>query len=299
MNVRGKILNDGKMVITWDKNTEADIFGYRVYIWPIIPNTEFMQLTSEVVTQNFYIDSVTLNTTSEKVYIKLRALDFRQNRSEFSGIATLIRPDTLPPSAPVFKSITASGTAVSLEWAFSSSADVQYHELRRRPKGQADWTVLANYEYLETQVYGSYEDSNAEKGQQYEYQLVAVDDNALQSFAKTVQSGIIDNGIRPGVFDPRIEADRRAKTVELSWRYHPEAGLRHFEIYRTDGTNLPQVYEIVKPQEVQIKTHKRKGATYAFNDDQLRMNQTYSYQIRAVYERGAQSSLSEKVSINY
>lgn len=299
VNIRGKIMNDGKMIITWDKNTEQDMLGYRVYM-ANNPNTEFAQLTSQVVSHNFYIDSVTLNTLSKKVYIKLRALDYRENPSAFSEIAIITRPDTLPPSAPVFKSVQASGSAVQLEWAFSSSPDVQKHELRRRPKGEDQWSVLASYDYLETQVYGHYEDQVAKKGQQYEYQLVATDDSDLQAFAQAVQSGIIDNGIRPRIFDPKIEADRRAKTIDLSWKYQPQSELRHFEIYRTDGTDMPQVYQIVKPEAAIIKIHKKKGiTTYTFSDDQLQMNQRYSYQIRAVYERGAQSPLSDLISINY
>ncbi len=299
-DIRGKVMPDGKMVLTWKKNTEPDLAGYRVYL-SNNPTTEFAQTTSAVVPRNYFVDSVSLNTLSEKIYIKLRAIDLRQNRSEFSEVAVVLRPDTIPPSAPVFKDVVASDQMVTLAWAYSSSPDIQQHELLRRPIDEGgNWETIHTVGYLDSGSLGSFQDSLAEKGMQYHYRLVAVDDNEHRTASKIVRSGIIDNGIRHGVSDVEVYADRRAKTIDLTWRYKAGRGFRHFEIYRAQNDENPRVYQIAKAEEVFAQLHRRSGLSlYQFTDGNLRMQTGYTYRIRAVYENGAQSPLSKAAVIQY
>ena len=137
--------------------------------------------------------------------------------SGFSETAVVERPDNIPPSAPVFKTIRATTKAVLLAWAFSSSGDIQKHELLRSNAVKADWIVLETIDFLNSETLGAYQDSLAEKGISYDYKLVAIDDSGLRATSKVIRSGIIDNGIREGITELSYEVDRRLKTIDLRW----------------------------------------------------------------------------------
>jgi hypothetical protein len=60
-----------------------------VFIWQIIPEHEFAQLTKESTPMNVWHDSIELVALDKKVYYKVAAVDRSNN---FSAFSTMLRP---------------------------------------------------------------------------------------------------------------------------------------------------------------------------------------------------------------
>jgi len=232
VGLRGTILKNGTMVVTWDDNTEPDLLGYRVYS-SNHPDVEFTQLTAKPTGENYFIDTVTLNTLTPEVYIKVFSVDFRQNPSAFSEMLTIARPDTIAPTAPVFRDVVANTEKITLEWANSSSQDVVKHELYRSPVGEEEWTLLKAIDIVEYTAIAHYEDMETEVSKEFQYKVRAVDNAGLSAESKILRARRIDDFIREPVKDLQASVDRRVKTVTLNWSYQAnEEELRNFIVYR-------------------------------------------------------------------
>jgi hypothetical protein len=304
VKVRGTIMEDGKMVLSWQANREADLLGYRVFM-ANNPEAEFTQITKKVIHKNFFIDSTTLNTLSPHVYIKLKAYDYRHNASDFSETAIITRPDTIAPSAPIFRSVEAFSDRIILEWENSSSPDLDEALLQRRDGQDTSWLDLVRLDFPEARDTRSYTDSSGLQGTTYEYRLLAIDHNGLQSSSAQVEATVIDDGIREALSSLTALTDRRAKTVQLQWKYPAELEPDHFIIYRGRGEQTPLTYKIFRPENGQEEEGKRNKArqssrrSYSFTDARLQMNTLYTYRVKAVFADGGQSPQSEAVEVNY
>lgn len=303
-NVRGTVLKNGTMVLTWDANTDPDLLGYRVYM-ANHPNDEFSQLTTGPALKNHFIDTVQLNTLSREIYVKVLAVDFRENRSPFSEMAVVLRPDTIAPAAPNFKNLQATNAGIALEWANSSSKDVVRHELQRKLKNQALWEVIASFPFVDGEPLGEFLDSLASVGSDYQYQIVAIDNSDLTTASPSVEARRIDNFIRPAVTGVALNADRRGKLVEITWNYPEMEKVRLFQIYRGVENAAPRRYTGLEPNKIAIQEEvgkagkKNQGFAFSFRDKDLKMNTHYTYQVRAVFFDGGLSPLSEPIKIDY
>ena len=297
-NLRGVILKDGRVIVNWDANTEPDLLGYRIWI-SNQAEAEYTLATGEILKNNYFIGETTLNTLSSELYVKATALDIRHNPSAFTDYAVLIRPDTIPPAAPLLTDMRADTGQLVVEWAFSQSIDIARHELYRRPLKDSVWQLIATYESLQVEDSGSYRDTQLPRGKRFEYRLDAIDHVELRASSNILEGCIIDNFIRKSIENIKATADRRAHTITLSWTYQPENEMfSYYEIYRA-GPNEP-FRLIVKANQAQAgESIGRKGAkNYRFTDqDPLNMNTEYRYQIRAVYSDGGQSRPSDAVSV--
>lgn len=299
VNVRGKIMKDGTMVITWDKNTAPDFHGNRVFM-ANNPNLEYTQITREPATKGYFIDTVSLNTLTEKVYVKVTSQDYRHNTSGFSEVAIISRPDTVAPSPPIFTAYETSSASINLEWANSSSSDLTATELRRRPQGSENWETIERFTFPEDANITAYEDTTAQSGIIYEYMLTAIDDADLRTDSKLIELKKLKSMIADPIEKVTAKADRRTKLVSLSWEYQDEKDLEYFKIYRGLDPNNPITYKTISKKEAFFrKGRKNKKARFRFEDDRVKMNTAYQYQVKAIYYDGAQSPKSEVVKINY
>ncbi|MBX2929152.1 MAG: fibronectin type III domain-containing protein [Saprospiraceae bacterium] len=307
LNVRGAVLKNGSMVISWDANTEPDLLGYRVYM-ANHPNDEFTQITRAPVSANHFIDTVGLNTLSREIFVQVIALDYRHNSSPFSKMAVVLRPDTIAPAAPAFREVVAETSGVRLQWANSQSKDVMYHELLRRPKNStAGWMKIAEFPFRWGEKFGQFVDSTGIVGEDVVYQLAAVDNSDLRGLSQTVEARRLDNFIRPQVSNVEVIADRRNKHIELRWHYVEMEPVRLFELYRSESNGKLNRYRAYTPDELSAvesavvsgKKNTRKGFAFIAQDKDLRMNTEYTYAVRAIYHDGGLSPLSEPVRVRY
>ena len=295
VGLRGTVMPDGEMVLSWTPNTEADIMGYRVYMANRKDRAEYVQITSRPVQQNFYTYHVPMNTLSEEIYVKVRAFDYRQNQSEFSIIATITRPDSIAPAAPIFTSARPTSQQINVIWENSASADVLTMVLERKNIKEESWDAIKVMTYPNDINVKSYQDSTIERGVLYQYRLKAIDDAELITYSRVITASKIDNGIRRPVEDFNAGVDRRKKIVQLRWDYQPDGDdLTHFVIYRAVDKARPSKYDSIKKIAAKLE-----GDSWVYKDSSLQMDTGYQYQIRAVYASGAQSPLSKKVTVDF
>lgn len=295
VEIRGTIMPDGEMVLSWTPNTEPDVMGYRVYMANRKDRAEYVQITSKAIQQNFYTYLVPMNTLSEEVFIKIRALDYRQNQSDFSEIATITRPDSIAPAAPIFTSARPTSKEVNVVWENSASVDVIRMDLERKNKKEDKWELINSMNYPEDINTKSHLDSTAKRGVIYQYRLKAVDDADLVTYSRIITAAKIDNGIRRPIDKINFNIDRRKKIIQLSWAYQPDGdNLSHFLIYRAVDGAKPSRYDSIKKVSAKLNENY-----WGYQDQSLQMDTGYQYQVRAVYKDGAQSPLSEKITVDF
>lgn len=299
-NLRGVILKDGRVIVNWDDNTEPDLLGYRIWI-SNEKDSEYTLATGEVLKTNYFIGVTTLNTLSSELYVKATALDIRHNPSEFTDYAVLIRPDTIPPAAPLLTDMRADTGQLIVEWAFSQSADIARHELYRRPVQDTAWQMIATYEAPQAENTATYRDTELPRGKRYEYRLDAIDHVELRAASNILEGRIIDNFIRRSIENIKATADRRAHTITLSWAYQPENELfSYYEIYRAGPNEGFRLIAKADSKQANESSGRRNTKNYSFTDKgPLNMNTEYRYQIRAVYNDGGQSPPSDAVSVAF
>lgn len=300
VNLRGLILDDGQVIISWDENTEDDLLGYRLW-WANQKEDEYTLMTGTPITNNFFVDQTVLNTLTPNMYIKIVALDYRHNTSDFSEAVVIARPDTIPPAAPLLTNISGYKDSLVVEWAMSRSADLKMHELYRRPLGDTSWQLIKTYMNPENANINRYQETTTQAGDYFEYRLDAIDWTGLRSVSKTLQGARVDNFIRKPIQRLSATPDRREHHISLSWNYQPERdNFSYFEVYRSREGKPAQIIKTLSSEAATVIATRKGGFRYQYNDaNALRMNTNYRYQIRAVYSDGGQSRLDEGVIVNY
>lgn len=299
--VRGRILNDGTVILSWEPNKERDLLGYRVFMANRAED-DFIQVTKDIRREAYYLDTTTLHTLSEKLYFRVMSEDLRHNQSGLSEIAELSRPDTLPPSRPVFDEVRSDADGVFLRWANSSSPDLSGQRLQRRAAGAAEtapWETVLSQRNTDPTVYSEYKDTSAEAGRRYYYRVEALDDAGLKTWSEQAEGGRIDDMVREPVSALDASPDRSERAVLLTWQYPRDLGIRTFEIYRAEKGKPLQFYANAPPRVMETSGKKRKTYVFAYADTEIKMNTAYQYQVRVRYQDGAFSPLSAPVDVNY
>lgn len=205
INLSGIVKESGSVILTWDKNTEDDLIGYKVF-FSNSEEGEYAQITVDVVTDTTFVTFTDLSFGLDKLFYHVRAVDGRYNLSEPSNIAVLNRPDKIAPSNPLLSHVLPRPEGVRVAWKLSSSTDVFSHYLQRKLKSGNQWQNIIDVRHVThyppmTQesfemVPSNYVDTSELLMTYYQYRLIAVD-----SFGNTASSEIItlkpyDDGIR-------------------------------------------------------------------------------------------------------
>jgi fibronectin type 3 domain-containing protein len=274
----GRVDSTGKVWLTWAPNKDKDLDGYRVYR-SNHPGFEFLLITPAVVKQPFYTDSVTLNTLTQQVYYRLRAIDLRQNQSEFSEVLEVVRPDIIPPVAPVIRSVEAQKDALLVTWINSSSVDVARHHIYRKQRGNTTFQWLASIDRT-PEKQSSYADRSAEPGETYIYRVRAEDNSQLYSASSTpVQQKALGGLVEQVLLKKREHSGR----IVLHWEIKSKKDVARVLVYKAaDGAAL-QLYN--------------NATENTYTDDNLFPDKTYRYRIKAVYVDGTSSALSNEVTV--
>lgn len=294
--VRGIIDSTGVMKVVWDLGNEPDLMGWRVYIGNK-KGAEFKQITKDVLTRTVFIDTISMRMANAEVYVKIMALDFHHNPSTFSEIQTIRRPDLIPPSPPAIGKIDATEDRLFFDWHPSSSLDVAGHKIYRKYTFSENWELVKEYENKEIKDDMRWVDVDAKPGYKYHYKVEAIDLSGYVTPSIVIESGKVKTGMETGISNEKGKADRENKQVELTWlcKDGKEKYLSRFVIYRAYGNAKPVAYESLDP----TKALGTDGKRYVYKNKQVKMNTSYTYQIKAVYADGAESPLSKKIKVNY
>jgi fibronectin type 3 domain-containing protein len=281
VGMQGKVDEFGNVRISWKPNTDADIYGYRVYR-AYYQSEEFALMTGEPLKDTTFTDRVELKSLNEKIHYQIMAIDRNQNHSALSAILSLALPDKVPPVSPVWLPVKSTKEGVVLTWQPSGSQDVVKYEVYRKGD-QGQWIRLVTKQATNDSTY-TYIDQNLTNNVTQYYTVIAVDEAALESPPAPVISGFKLPGLKPAVSINPPVIDHENRRIILSWSCE-ETNVVSYRIYRKIDEGDVMLYRTVTEKQ--------------FIDIGMNAGIKYSYSVMAVYKDRSQSKLSKEVEIVY
>jgi len=281
VGMQGKVDEYGNVRISWKPNTDADIYGYRVYR-AYYQSEEFALMTGEPVKDTTFTDRVELKSLNEKIHYQIMAIDRNQNQSALSAILSLALPDKVPPMPPVWLPVKSTKEGVVLTWQPSGSQDVVKYEVYRKGD-QGQWIRLVTRPAGKDSVY-TYTDQNLSNSNVQYYTVIAVDEANLESPPTPVVSGFMLSQPKPAVSMAAPIVNYEKKAIVLNWTYD-QPNVTSFRVYRIVNDGTVQLYRTVKDKQ--------------FVDIGITANTKYSYRVMAVFGNGAFSEMGKETIVRY
>lgn len=278
--LKGYIDSFGVAHINWSKNTEADMFGYRIYK-ATKADEEYSEITTEILPANTFQDSVQLKSLNSKVYYKVVAVDKRYNNSAYSDSLVLKKPDVVPPAPAIFSGYNVSQDKITIEWVPSNSDDVDYYVLNRSESSDTS-KFIEVAKVKATEAIQPFVDTRVQAGQTYSYYIVTYDQSGLNSrteqrLAITATSNV--SKIKPKVSGLDVFKDEQKRTMDIFWVYN-EPDVVEYLVYRAENDAPLTLWTTLKGN---VKTLK---------DIKVRPGAKYQYAVQAQFANGAQSKLA-------
>lgn len=281
VGLQGKIDSLGKVRLSWKPNKESDLKGYRIFRNNAM-NEELVEVTTIILTDTVFKDSVELNTLSEDVFYSITAVDMVYNNSPYAKTIKLKRPDKIKPVEAQFEQVIHTDSCIVVKWIPSTSKDAEKYELWRTINGGAlqkikEWKASDSLrQYLDTQLeYGSY----------YQYNIKVIDDDRNFS-TSTSSSHYFDSRIRRAIKKINYKVNLEQRSITLNWEY-PEKDLYSFQIYKGKEGEALKIIKTVKASQLM------------FEDKELYIGNKYVYKIKAIYNSGAESKMSDEINVNF
>ena len=266
VGVTGIIDSLGVVELSWSKNLEKDMLGYRVFRGHL-DTEELSQITISPIPETNYVDTVQVRSLNDKVYYQVVAVDKRFNMSEYSEKIVLKKPDVIPPSSPVFTKYTVDKGEISISWVRSSSTDVAAHLLYRQNSNntQQGWLELSKIKDTIT----TFVDQELIAGTTYRYAIFAVDDAGLRSDPSPPLTITAPNSGVDVVKGFTAIADRSQQQITVSWKKMPES-IKELWIYKAKDDQQPYLWK-------QIPGHLN-----TLIDKKVHPGHIYSYTIKTI-----------------
>lgn len=281
-NLKGVIDSMGIVTFTWDRNVEEDLWGYKLFRSEYITD-EFGPLHPSPINDTVYVDSVNLNSINEEIHYCIIALDKRNNRSAFSSIISLARPDTIAPTPPLIKTVDFLEDSISVKWAASSSNDAIVHQIFRREINENGWKMISEQKAVDKMNY--YMDTNFELNKIYAYTVTAMDDVDLHSApSRAVKVQTISKRPKEAFLGFDVDFDREKVSSSIRWNLKNENDLEEIIVYRGPSKEEISMYKIVEPNANEI--------TQTFED-----SQKWFFLFKPIYNDGSLAKMSEVIVV--
>ncbi|MDH6608485.1 fibronectin type 3 domain-containing protein [Streptomyces sp. SAI-208] len=262
----------GNAKVSWARNKEMDLAGYRVY--RRLKGTSFPAAPLATTTSTSYTDS-TLPVTGDTYYYEVRAYDKAGNESGGTADQAVVTVDRSAPAAVT--GLTAVGTTMgnSMTWQASPSKDVDHYEVWGAPVGQSDPDGPHP-------VWGtSWTDVTADEGTAYAYKVQAVD--TAGNFAPVSDPATVTRPVPSAVPAPTgVTGTPADAATALAWTAAPDAS--GYRVYRRTRVNGAWILLGTASGTSYEDTSAPKGAA--------------SYYVAAVDASGADSVPSSQVTVD-
>lgn len=229
--LHGIIDSTGIVTLTWNANTEEDIYGYRVFK-RLSNSGKLFKMNDVAITSTHFRDSISLNDLNNYVYYAVAAIDKRYNQSTLSDTIQLVKPDIIPPTSPAIVSYKATEKGNLLKWISSSSTDAQQTLIYRSTMSDTLLFELCQSVALDKQ---EWLDTQTQYGVKYYYALKTVDTSNNQSdFSPT----IVMQCKTKNKNSVKLNIDHLPQGRLLTWNFSSDNVNGTVEIYRltSDGT---------------------------------------------------------------
>tara|TARA_R110000737_G_scaffold420_1_gene1482 strand:- start:1948 stop:3909 length:1962 start_codon:yes stop_codon:yes gene_type:complete len=282
--LEGVVDTIGIVKLSWANNLEEDLGGYRIYR-SYNPNNEFSEVTRATLIKTSYADTIAAANLNREIYYKILAEDQRYNRSQFSNVLTIEKPDNIPPSSPILNNYEVTTDGIILLWIPSSSVDVASHKVYRK-KGSAQEALWEKLHESSSSNDSTFIDSTVEEPSVYSYTVVATDSTGLESLpSKPIN--IMWNGRNIKEEDIRFSGtvNRQLRFINLTWNVK-DFNVLEYRLYKGKNDRNLRLYKTLN------------GTTRGYNDVDLEINSDYTYGLQIILHTG-RTTLIKKFNIKY
>ena len=283
VNISANIDTNGIVNLEWDQNTEKDFYAYKVFFG--FDTTREMTLAHALpIKEANFQDTVGLISTNRELYYKITSVDRRNNRSVFSKIVVLEKPDILAPTEPAFYDFRPGPEQTEMFWYPSTSSDVSAQRLFRKKMGsETEWTLIK--EWLIPEIDTFYRDEGLESLENYAY-ILQVEDEA----------GNLSRASRPIV----------VKTLPN----HTDIAIDNWSVAWIENRSIEFSHQLFDSEIEEIRLFKKveDGAPFElarlqsseliYSDGNVKKGKNYKYFVQILFTDGAKSKYSEMKTIN-
>lgn len=284
IGLKGTIDTTGVVNLSWSKNLEEDLGGYRIYR-SYNPQAEFSEITKTTFKHENYADTLAIANLNKKIYYKILAEDQRFNRSKFSKVLVLDKPDVIPPSSPILDNFEVTTDGIRIYWIPSGSPDVSSHVVYRKTGGEQNiqWEKLFESTSLQD---STFHDSTLQDPNVFSYTVVAKDSIGLESIpAKPVSITWNGKAIKDEDIKFSGTINRELRFINLTWK------VKYFHVLE---------YRLFKGKEERgLRLYKTlNGTSKGYNDVDLEINSNYTYGLQMVLTGNRTTSI-KKINLKY
>ncbi|KUL20604.1 hypothetical protein, partial [Streptomyces regalis] len=210
--------------LTWAKNKEMDLAGYRVY-----RRVQGTSTWTRVATTTGTSVHDSTPATGKSYYYEVRAYDKAGNESTGSADQGPVEtPDRTAPAAPV---LSAEGVEASNNLSWAASADAVRYRVFRKTASETTYTVLAD-----TTTTG-YTDTSASYGRAYDYKVSAIDAAGNAAASNVVRS---TRTITP---PQNVTATVPSWGVVFTWTEPAGGDTADYDVYRSTTSPVALTYD--------------------------------------------------------
>ncbi|MFC3573749.1 fibronectin type III domain-containing protein [Streptomyces yaanensis] len=303
------VRGDGRATVSWARNAEADLAGYRVYrstSTPVAIDTAHRISGSGLLTGSTFTSTGLRNGT--KYWFAVTAVDRSGNQSRASANVSAVPADTTPPRAPDllgadgYGDIDLNGNGVPdpdddlgenhLSWGPSWDDDYStrdsfagYHVYRATAPG-GPWARIRSADARVVQE-NAYSDKDAPIGITAYYRVTAVDTAGNESTPATTEPGeyasTTASALRPdtGLYPPQqptgLKGELAAGAAALDWADNPVGSPVHG---LTAGYQVQSASSASGPWTLRVGDAPLTSSK--FTDTTLPEGGTRYYRVRAV-----------------
>ncbi|GGR94488.1 MULTISPECIES: PA14 domain-containing protein [Streptomyces] len=211
----------GRAKVSWSKNKEMDLAGYRVYRRP--SGSPFKAVPLAATTGTSYTDT-TLPVTGESFYYEVRAYDKAGNESAGTADKPVTTADRTAPGAPSGLEVTDASEENGLGLGWSSVPGAASYRVYRATSANGTYTRLGSA------AEPSYRDATAVVGTAYAYQVTAVDAAGNESARSAALTGT-RRDVTPPPPVTGLKATPTDDGFELTWDRNPAPDLLRYSVH--------------------------------------------------------------------
>lgn len=209
----------GRAKLTWAKNQEVDLAGYRVYRRPA-DGSAWTLLASTVSTAH---TDTTLPVTGAAYAYELRAYDVAGNESAGTAARTVTTVDRTAPAAPVLRPTASEPEGLRVSWGEVTGA-VSYRVYRATSRS-------GTYTSIGTSDGTSYLDTTAVMGTGLHYKVSALDAAGNESAQSTAVVGTLRDVTPPSAVTG-VTVTPTTYGFEVHWDANPAPDLASYTVRR-------------------------------------------------------------------
>ncbi|WP_216591613.1 fibronectin type III domain-containing protein [Streptomyces brasiliscabiei] len=210
----------GKAKLSWAKNKEMDLRGYRVY--RRAEGTSFAEPMTTTTGTSF--TDTALPVTGARYHYELRALDRAGNESKGTADKAVTTVDRVAPAVPQKVNITDSSETGGLRIGWAKVTGASSYRVYRAASASGAYARIGTTDQV------SYRDASAEQGVTHHYRVTAVDAAGNESARSASVYGRRRDDTPPSAVTG-LTATPTAYGFELKWDANPTPDLARYVVY--------------------------------------------------------------------